>query len=360
MTQCDRCPDGFAAPLSGQQLCESYESYFGEVSGTWNVQYEDDTASKLAVTPEGQSSITSSDEPGVTIIGRLEPMTATNSSGWQFRIVDHQVITTITGFTAVGAVKILVSGIAGLKVGSDIVIDAGGPSEENNKIKGFGSILLETPTQFEHEAGTTVSADDAGVEYLLKTQNGKLVVSRSTESISVEGSGELEVKEVNKDEGASPVAAIVAVVAILGGLAVVVASVLFCKCRTPQNIAPDQSCDRASTMGAASNLEQVEIPKLLGALQRSASSLSKKSQENSVEKESSNLEEAAEIARKVSFKDSHEELEYAVTISGDLIDTVDREQEEGQSTRDTVDSTSPGATGDAHDEETFELGIESI
>jgi hypothetical protein len=265
------------------------------------------------------------------------------------------VITTITGFIAAGAMKIPVSGIAGLKVGSEIVIDFGGSSEEANKIKGFGSILLETPTQFEHEAGTMVSAADAGVEFLLKTQNGRLVVSRSTESISVEGSGALEVAEVNKDEGASPVAAIVAVVATIGGLAFVVASVIFCKCRTPQNIAPEQSCDRASTMGAVSNLEQVEIPKLLGALQRSVSSLSKISQGSRVEKESSNLEEDVEIARKVSFKDSHEELEYAVTISGDLIDTVDKELEDGLSTRDA-----PRGTGATHYEETFELAVESI
>lgn len=46
----------------------------------------------------------------------------------------------------------------GFEVGMKIVIDAGTPNEEVKKVKAFGSLVLDSPTQKPHAAGATVSA----------------------------------------------------------------------------------------------------------------------------------------------------------------------------------------------------------
>jgi hypothetical protein len=310
--------------------------------GTWSVNFEDDSASKIIVTVDGQASITKIDEPGMTISGRLEPLTGDNTSGWQFRIVDYQVTTMVTDFIAAGTAKIPVSSSAGFKIGSEVVIDAGSPAEESNRIIGFGSILLETPTQFDHEVAAIVSARGSDVHYRFKVENGKLVVDRSTRSAAaVEGFGVLVVSEgESKNDSASPAAAIVVVVAVLGALVVGVGIVLlFCKRRAQQNVAPTKKSDHASTIGVVSNPEHVETPKLLGALQAFDANSLKKSRgsltTSSVEREASNIEEALEIA----IDDSYEQLEISGSVDAIVvdIDTMYGDVSESQSVNDTQD-----------------------
>ncbi len=49
-----------------------------------------------------------------------------------------------------------VATIEGFFVGNNVLINPGGTNEEINKIIGFGSILLETPLVFDHQAGETI------------------------------------------------------------------------------------------------------------------------------------------------------------------------------------------------------------
>jgi len=319
----------------GQLVCGSYDFYFGEVTGTWRISFEDDSASKITVTVDGQASIANIDEPGMTISGRLEPLTGDSASGWQFRIVDYQVTTMVTDFIAAGTAKIPVSSIAGFKIGSEVVIDAGSLAEESNRIRGFGSILLETPTQFDHDAEATVSARGSDVHYRLKIENGKLVVDRSTGSTAaVEGFGVLVVSEGEpKNDSASPAAAIVVVVAVLGALGVGVGIVLlFCKRRAKQNVAPTKKSDHASTIGVVSNPEHVETPKLLGALQAFDVNSLKKSRgsltTSSVEREASNIEEALDIA----VNHSYEQLDISGSVDAIVVD-IDTMYEDASETQ---------------------------
>jgi len=45
----------------------------------------------------------------------------------------------------------------GFTRGDAIIIDAGKPNEEDNRIASFGSIILETPLIYDHSAGATVA-----------------------------------------------------------------------------------------------------------------------------------------------------------------------------------------------------------
>jgi hypothetical protein len=224
------------------------------------MKYDDGSSNKIAVASDGQASITNDDEPGVQVSGRLEPQTGSNSSSWQFNIVDQQVTTKMTDFLAAGATRIEVSSSVGFEVGSEVVIDGGSSVEEINKIKGFGSILLQTPTEFDHKAGATVSASSNGELYRLKIQDGVLVVSRFAESTWVAGSGTLAVSETETSEFS--IEAIMIVAAGIGLLAVAMASALFCMyCRRRKNIAPTSSVhvkDQVSTN------PDMGTPKLLG------------------------------------------------------------------------------------------------
>merc|ERR1719197_684859 len=46
---------------------------------------------------------------------------------------------------------------SGFEIGEDIVIDAGTPVQEFNRIVGFGSLILESPLKFDHSAGALVN-----------------------------------------------------------------------------------------------------------------------------------------------------------------------------------------------------------
>ena len=46
--------------------------------------------------------------------------------------------------------------MVGFNVGDTIAINPGGSNEETNQIIGFGSFILDSPLQFDHEAGEPV------------------------------------------------------------------------------------------------------------------------------------------------------------------------------------------------------------
>jgi hypothetical protein len=313
------------------------------------VKYEDDLASKLVVAVDGVISVTNDDKPGVTISGRLEPLTGANTSGWQFRTVDRQVSTTMTGFVAAGASRIPVASIAGFQIGSEVVIDAGGPAEESNRIEGFGSILLETPTQFDHDVGATVSSSHIGDNLRLRIQNGKLVVNRIASSTSVEGSGTREVSEGEpKDETAFPIVAIVIVAAVIGGVGLVMAiTCLVCKRRAPPTMATVEIVDKTSI--ADQNFEHVVTPKLLGATQRSSSNASIKKSRGTLATPSFASEDVLEIA----FEHSQKQLQHSNTVSADLVgDTMDDEHSPEQLQH--SNTVSADLVGDTVDDEVVE------
>jgi len=60
-----------------------------------------------------------------------------------------------------GDSEIQVASTEGLAEGDDILINPGGGNEEGNTIAGFGSILLTSPLQFDHQAGETVARVEA-------------------------------------------------------------------------------------------------------------------------------------------------------------------------------------------------------
>lgn len=292
------------------------------------MKYENELGGTIRVASDGKVIITKDEEPGVELSGRLEPLGGTDSSEWHFRLVDRNVISTITAFVAVGAVKLPVSSIAGFQVGSEVAIDIGSPTEERNKIIGFGSILLETPTQFAHDAGETVSSVDNGQQHRLKTEGGMLIVSRLEESTWVEGVGTLLVSDGDaKEESSFSVVVIVVVMVVVGALGIVVAVVLLrLRKRSAKNMAPVESVDLASATRVTSKVDviDVEAPKLLGALQRASSNSFKKSRsaspieeavkEISVEVESSDLEAAVEIAQ----NDSNEQAKHSDSMVVDI------------------------------------------
>jgi hypothetical protein len=288
------------------------------------------------VTSDGKVTITKDEEPGVEVTGRLEPLVGTDSSEWQFRLVDRKVTSTITGFVAAGSVKLPVSSIAGFQVGSEVVIDIDTPTEERNTIVGFGSILLETPLQFDHDAGATVTSVDNGPEYRLKTEGGMLVVGRLEESTWEDGVGTLVVSEGEaEDESSFPVVVIVVVLGVLGVLGIVAAVLLLrLRKRSSKNLPPVQPVDLASATRVTSKVEiiDVETPKLLGALQGSSSNVFKKTRsaspvedgvkEISVEAESSDLEAGLDLAQ----KESYDQGKHSDSIRADLSDPMDEEE----------------------------------
>ena len=64
--------------------------------------------------------------------------------------------TETTSSTTAGTSEIEVASTVGFKVGDTIAINPGGSNEETNQIAGFGSFVLESPLQFDHEAGEAV------------------------------------------------------------------------------------------------------------------------------------------------------------------------------------------------------------
>ena len=86
--------------------------------------------------------------------------------------------TTLTANAPIGNQSIEVASINGFNIGDQITINPGGENEETNTITGFGSILIQSPLQFNHFAGeiiinfVTVSVeeklmDDLTIEFLL-------------------------------------------------------------------------------------------------------------------------------------------------------------------------------------------------
>jgi len=68
---------------------------------------------------------------------------------------------------AKGAKKLPTVSNSDFEIGQELVIDAGTPLEESNRIKGFGSLILEFPLQFAHDVGavaTTVDEEDDAFE----------------------------------------------------------------------------------------------------------------------------------------------------------------------------------------------------
>ncbi|MBE0572745.1 MAG: T9SS type A sorting domain-containing protein [Ignavibacteriaceae bacterium] len=66
------------------------------------------------------------------------------------------VTTTLTAQALAGSQALEVESINGFNIGDDIKINPGGPNEETNTITGFGSLLLQTPLQFDHSIGEIV------------------------------------------------------------------------------------------------------------------------------------------------------------------------------------------------------------
>ena len=66
------------------------------------------------------------------------------------------VTTTLTAQALAGSQALEVESINGFNIGDNIKINPGGPNEETNTITGFGSLLLQTPLQFDHSVGEIV------------------------------------------------------------------------------------------------------------------------------------------------------------------------------------------------------------
>ena len=66
------------------------------------------------------------------------------------------VSTTLTMNAPAGSQVLEVASSNGFSIGDNIVINPGGATEETNTITGFGSMLLQTPLQFDHNAGEVV------------------------------------------------------------------------------------------------------------------------------------------------------------------------------------------------------------
>jgi len=81
---------------------------------------------------------------------------------------------------AKGSKELAVLSNAGFDIGVDIVIDAGTPIEEYNKVIGFGSLILASPLQYDHGAGaiiTTASSVGSGATASLDAAGFKAVTS---------------------------------------------------------------------------------------------------------------------------------------------------------------------------------------
>ena len=65
-------------------------------------------------------------------------------------------MTQTTSSEAAGSSEIDVASTDGFNVGDTIIINPGGSNEETNQIIGFGSFILDSPLQFDHEAGEPV------------------------------------------------------------------------------------------------------------------------------------------------------------------------------------------------------------
>ena len=66
------------------------------------------------------------------------------------------VTTTLTANALAGSQTLEVASTNGFNIGDNIKINPGGPNEETNTIIGFGSMLIQTPLQFDHSAGEIV------------------------------------------------------------------------------------------------------------------------------------------------------------------------------------------------------------
>jgi len=66
----------------------------------------------------------------------------------------QSTILTANAFT--GSQVLEVTSTNGFSIGDNIIINPGGLTEEINKITGFGSILLQTPLQYDHNSGETI------------------------------------------------------------------------------------------------------------------------------------------------------------------------------------------------------------
>ncbi len=64
--------------------------------------------------------------------------------------------TSLTGPASAGSTELAVANTTGFAAGDHIVINPGGVNGEANQITGFGSLLLATPLQFNHQAGESV------------------------------------------------------------------------------------------------------------------------------------------------------------------------------------------------------------
>lgn len=87
-TKCKACAAGLAAPLPAQDVCKPFATYFGKVTGTWDVAYDDGSFSVIIVDEDGTVTMTTAGED--PILGQLQPSTGNESlSGWDYRLVDQ-------------------------------------------------------------------------------------------------------------------------------------------------------------------------------------------------------------------------------------------------------------------------------
>jgi len=92
-----------------------------------------------------------------------------------------------------GAKKLPVASNSDFEIGQELVLAAGTPLEEFNRIKGFGSLILEFPLQFDHGVGviaTTVDDEDEAFEEPVADEPTPLlepVVDASSPSLDAAG-----------------------------------------------------------------------------------------------------------------------------------------------------------------------------
>lgn len=79
-----------------------------------------------------------------------------NSDKHLFTYAPATISTTITTDISAGSQTIEVTSTEGFSIGDNIVINRGGANEESNIITGFGSLILQSPLQFNHLAGERI------------------------------------------------------------------------------------------------------------------------------------------------------------------------------------------------------------
>ncbi len=96
----------------------------------------------------------------VTAIATAQGLVGGSSSQFSYCIGTSDTATVTVVSAASGERRLQVSNTEQFEVGDFVVINPGGPNEEGGIVDGFGSIILEQPLQFDHDAGELIMVTD--------------------------------------------------------------------------------------------------------------------------------------------------------------------------------------------------------